>query len=289
MDLLLVRVRAVPYQTEGKGNPVGLADPAKALEAAEEFRRILVLNRRDYFQKREQLMMAVDFGMDRREFDHPSRAELNGLLPLIEDIAHEIDPDGDPDQFKERRDSRTWGWDDAYDATDRLIGILKRLEDREAILGPRGPVLAAEGLHKWVWNAAINLWDSKHFKEAVSAAASATEEQTQLKLDRTDISGADLFNQAFSTKPPEPAKPRLRFAHINERTRSGQTSQAWTSAHEGAMSFGRGCFQAIRNLLAHGTNDLSEREALECLAALSVLARWVDAAVVVDAAPDDAV
>ena len=287
--MLLVRVRAVTYACKGKGDAVGIADPVKALQAAEEFRAILVINRRDYFQKREQWKLVVGFGMDRRELDHPSQAELTGLLPLIEDIAREVDPDGDPDQFKECRDSRTWGWDGAHDAVDRLIGILKRLEDREAILGPRGPVLAAEGLHKWVWNAAVNLWDNRHFKEAVSAAASATEEQTQLKLDRTDISGADLFTQAFNTKPPEPAKPRLRFAHIEERTRSGQTSQAWTSAHDGAMSFGRGCFQAIRNLQAHGTSDLAEREALECLAALSVLARWVDTAVVVEAADGDAV
>lgn len=284
--LLLVRVRAVLYECKWEGDAVALADPAKALEALEEFRAILAINRKDYFERREQLRMVVGLGMDRRAFDHPSQAELTGLLPLIEDIAQEVDPEGDPDRLKERRDSRTWSWDDAQDAVDRLIGILKRLEDRDAILGHRGPVLAAEGLHKWVWNAAVNLWDNRHFKEAVSAAASATEEQAQLKLDRTDISGADLFTQAFNTDPPEPAKPRLRFAHIDETTRTGRTSQAWTSAHQGAMSFGRGCFQAIRNLQAHGTSDLSEREALEYLAALSVLARWVDTAVVAEVVAD---
>ena len=33
----------------------------------------------------------------------------------------------------------------------------------------------------------------------------------------------------------------------------------------------------IRNPLAHGKADLNEQEALEQLAALSVLARWVEA------------
>ena len=50
---------------------------------------------------------------------------------------------------------------------------------------------------------------------------------------------------------------------------------------QGAMSFGVGCFQAIRNPVGHLPNDeheLTEQQALERLAALSLLARWVDEA-----------
>ena len=45
----------------------------------------------------------------------------------------------------------------------------------------------------------------------------------------------------------------------------------------------RGCFAGIRNPLAHDLGELSEDEALEQLAAFSVLARWVDDAAVLNA------
>ncbi len=43
------------------------------------------------------------------------------------------------------------------------------------------------------------------------------------------------------------------------------------------MYLGMGCAQGIRKPQAHPSDDISEQEALEQLAALSVLARWVDA------------
>lgn len=38
-----------------------------------------------------------------------------------------------------------------------------------------------------------------------------------------------------------------------------------------------GCALGIRNPQAHGAGDMDEQEALEQLAVLSVLARWVEA------------
>lgn len=164
----------------------------------------------------------------------------------------------------------------AITATDRLIGILEKREDEQRILGPAGPTLAATRLHQWVWHAAANLWDGGHHKQAVNAAAAAVEEQTQLKLDLGNLSGTKLYSEAFrlDTKPGE---RRLRFKHLTERTADGNLTETWKSAHQGAMNFGQGCVLGIRNLNAHGTGELPEQEALEYLAALSVLARWVDA------------
>ena len=50
---------------------------------------------------------------------------------------------------------------------------------------------------------------------------------------------------------------------------------------QGAMAFGAGCFQAIRNPVGHLPNEeheLTEQEALERLAAFSLLARWIQEA-----------
>ena len=53
------------------------------------------------------------------------------------------------------------------------------------------------------------------------------------------------------------------------------------------MYLGMGCAQGIRNPRAHPSDDVTEQEALEQLAALTVLARWVDECEVVkdDPAP----
>jgi len=256
---------------------VAIANPIAALEEVNRFIGLIVKDRE--LHEAEKRGGYPSHQRDNSGQDEQERigSEMLRLQPLIEDIGREIDPDEDPDRFKYQVIMLgMWGWGTALNAAERLIGILELQERRDAIFGPRGPVLAAGGLHEWVWHAAVNLWDGEHFKEAVRSAASAVEEQTRLKIDRSDLTGASIFNEAFSLDPPEPGKPRLRFAHIEEIAGSGQRSQEWKSAHEGAMAFGRGCFQGIRNLQAHGIADLPEEQALEYLAALSVLARWVD-------------
>jgi hypothetical protein len=56
-------------------------------------------------------------------------------------------------------------------------------------------------------------------------------------------------------------------------------SDTFKSLHEGVMAFAAGCNKAIRNPSAHRPlPELNEDEALEQLAAFSVLARWVEAA-----------
>ena len=241
---------------------VQLGDPEAALERLREFHALL------------------DAAISSRPVNVPASRweQLYKLLPLIEDIARRIEPDNVA-ELASKRDSGSWRLGPARDETLRLIGILERHEERERILGLEGPTLAAGGLHRWVWNAAVDLWDGGYYKEAVNAAAAAVEEQTHLKLDRGDLSGTDLYTQAFKVGKigETPDGCRLRFQHLDELTEGRKRNQSWVSAHEGAMHFGRGCAQGIRNLNAHGTGELPEQEALEYLASLSVLARWVDA------------
>ena len=230
---------------------MGIANPEEALTKLREF--LHLQQRADIFP----------LGEVPREL----HAAIDHLEPLIKEIAGEervADVAGLP--FS------------AMAVTNRLIGTLERREEFKRILAPRGPALAARELHPWVWHAAVNLWDSGHYKQAVNASATAVEEQTQLKMRRGDLSGAPLYTEAFKVgKVGETSDGRrLRFKHLDELTEDGKRNQSWVSAHEGAMHFGRGCAQGIRNLNAHGTGELPEQEALEYLAALSVLARWVD-------------
>lgn len=191
-------------------------------------------------------------------------AAINHLRPLVEEISRAL---GEPHVGNLSGFPYT-----AIGATNRLIGILERQADYRQILGPVGPTLAASGLHRWVWNAAASLWDDGYFGQAVEDAYKKVERETQQRVGRLNLYGKDLYAQAFSLDDPKPDMPRLRFPHLDKTSQA----QSWKSAHQGAMHLGMGCAQGIRNRQAHPSPDITEQEALEQLAALSVLARWVD-------------
>ena len=268
---------------------MGIADPARARDVVTEFIGLLEEHKRysDQFDTMDDIWAsATGHTNTAQEPLRRKRDDLNSTiwrrLPLVEAIAKRVDSNFAPESFQEGQGGGLWPWRAALASAHGLAGILERSADEDAILGPAGPTLAAGGMHPWVWNAVLNLWDDGHYKHAVNAAAAAVEQQTQLKLDRGDLNGADLYTQAFKVDGPgtQPDGRRLRFAYLPELTSAGDRHRSWVSAHEGAMHFGRGCAQAIRNLSTHGTVELSEQVALEHLASFSVLARWVDDAVV---------
>lgn len=156
--------------------------------------------------------------------------------------------------------------------------IASRVEIDEILAGhDASPQLSAASLHNDVWSAASTQWKTGHRQEAVLAAAKAVNSRLQAKLDRRDVTEVKLVQAAFSEKDPVQGQPRLRFPEVeDEQTRE--------SMRMGAMSFGVGCFQAIRNPVGHLPNEaheLTEQEALERLAAWSLFARWVDQATLV--------
>lgn len=162
------------------------------------------------------------------------------------------------------------------DASMRLLARIAFHEEIRDMLGDRAtsPQLAANALHVAVWGAARTQWTTGHRHEAVLAVAKAVNSLLQQKMNRRDVSEAKLVREAFSEKPPAAGKPRLRFPAVNDE-------QARESRRQGAMDFGAGCFAAIRNPVGHLPNDqveLSEQDALERLAAFSLMARWIDEA-----------
>ena len=240
---------------DGSGATMPLRDPEAASKLLREFLALL-----------DNEARSRKAGGSRAYWD-----EIHKMKPLIEDIARVLDPQNVGD-LSVVSSTGTWKLGPAHTETLRLIGKLERREDYERVLGPTGPTLAANRLHPWVWHAAASLWDGGHFGPAVQEAAKAVALQTQLKVGRRDQEDRDLYAQAFSLKEPKVGASRLRFSHVDE----GEQPKTWISAHEGAMYLGMGCAQGIRNPQAHPSHDLTEQEALEQLAALSVLARWVD-------------
>ncbi|MBL5973055.1 MAG: restriction endonuclease [Candidatus Leucobacter sulfamidivorax] len=152
----------------------------------------------------------------------------------------------------------------------RAKSLLERKAEIEQNLGDGAPEMSASKMHPWIWDGAASLWKSGHFREAVEGAIRKLNAETQNKLGRRDVSETDLFNQAFSDQEPVAGKPRLRRM-------KDDGSKTFKSVQRGARSFAEGVFAGIRNPLAHEADqEMPEQQALEYLAALSVLARWVD-------------
>lgn len=165
-------------------------------------------------------------------------------------------------------------WTRHREAAIRTKEELLRQEEIRKNLGDTAPRVSAGDFHSWVWSGASSLWHSGHYREAVEGAIRKLNAETQNKLGRRDVSETDLFNQAFSEQPPAVGKPRLHRM-------KNDGSSTFKSVQRGARTFAEGVFAGIRNPLSHEADqEMPEQQPLEYLAALSVLARWVDEATV---------
>lgn len=165
-------------------------------------------------------------------------------------------------------------WAKHREASIRAKEELLRADEIKQNLGDNAPEISAADLHPWIWSGARSLWQSGHFVQAVRDAVTKLNAETQNKVGRRDVSETDLFKQAFSLDEPKPGRSGLRRM-------SPEDSDTYRSVQRGAMSFAERVFAGIRNPLSHEVDqELTEQVALEYLAALSVLARWVDESLV---------
>lgn len=161
-------------------------------------------------------------------------------------------------------------WSVHYEASIRAREAIVRADEVRKNLGEDAPELSAAKLHPWVWEGASSLWHSRHYREAVEGSIRKLNAETQNKLGRRDVSETDLFNQAFSEQPASAKNPRLHRMSDDE-------SKTFKSVQRGARMFAEGVFAGIRNPLSYEADqEMPEQQALEYLAGLSVLARWVD-------------
>jgi uncharacterized protein (TIGR02391 family) len=211
-------------------------------------------------------------------YDNPPACGRDAALAMsevIEPILNHLYPEW-------RRENNLSQFDGYYQQRQAAKKLLVRLETRATLAEKLGgldkaPRLSAASLHELVWKAASAQWATGHRHEAVLAAAKAVNSQLQEKVGRRDVSETDLVRQAFSEKAPTPSASRLRFPAVGD-------DKTQETMRQGAMDFGAGCFEAIRNPLGHRPNEeieLTEQEALERLAALSLFARWIDQATVI--------
>lgn len=173
-----------------------------------------------------------------------------------------------------RPDHPDHDWDFHREWAARGKAALERQEELEAHLGDGAPEMDAGNLHPWAWENAAPLWRTGHFDLAVGQAAIRVNTEAQAKCGRRDLSETDLFNQVLSIDDPKPGEPRLRLM-------PNDGSKTFRSVHRGARSLAEGLCAGIRNPLGHELAGATpEQDALEHLAGFSILARWVDVAIV---------
>ncbi len=197
-----------------------------------------------------------------------SQDDLVASAQVVEQIFDRVLPGWRTEVEQKARVNRWW---QHIETGQRVKTVLHRQEEILEKLGDNAPQLNAGRLHPWIWDGARSLWQSRHYRDAVRTACVKLNAETQNKTGRSDITETDLFNQVFSADPPKPGQPRLRVM-------PDDSSKTFTSVHRGIRCFAEGCYAAIRNPISHTLGDLDEDRALEQLAALSVLARWVDEA-----------
>jgi uncharacterized protein (TIGR02391 family) len=127
---------------------------------------------------------------------------------------------------------------------------------------PDEPLPTLSGLHPLITEAAEDLWNDGHRREAIGRAAVALLAAVR-ELSGLDTDGHDLMARAF-----RPEDPRIVVADL--RTENGRNLQRGT--HMIAM----GLVAAIRNPVSHTLADHDENPAREQLAILSFIARRLD-------------
>jgi hypothetical protein len=188
---------------------------------------------------------------------------LNSKLPDVNRVLRELSPDLPlvaATSLTMHRSART-----VLDKAEAILSAWEKLDD--AVTG-ENPVLPLTMLDPVIADAALPLWRVGKYRQAVNDAAINLNLFAQQQLGRRDISDKSLMGEAFSDKPPEPGKARLRCYRLGRPMESVQSQQ------EGARAFCTGAFQAIRNPSHHMTGNWNPQTAFHYLVALSQVAHY---------------
>lgn len=192
-------------------------------------------------------------------------ARVKQEVPVVRQILLRLDP--------ELAGFKTGGlaiWDKALDAAHAGIGAIKAATEVERRMGPSLPQTDLGALHPTVAGAARKSFSREDYSQAVSIAAEQVVQEARSRTGRTDLVGIDVWRQAFSSSPPSAGAPRLRWP--------GDPSDVDVrNMNEGLRDLAAGLQRTVRNTSAHHPDaGISREEAIERLAALSLLATFVE-------------
>lgn len=131
--------------------------------------------------------------------------------------------------------------------------------------------LALSDLHPRIRNASEALFSGGHHSEAVGRAAKELNRLVRERVGKTKDSGATMMHQVFSDEPKNGNGPRLVVGDLHEE---------WQRDRQNGLRFLMvGIQVGISNVDKHGELGLtSDKETLETLGLISLMARHVDSA-----------
>lgn len=172
-----------------------------------------------------------------------------------------------------RGPSQLTGMTESLRGVQQGLGILDDRDEWAVRLAPDTPTILADRLHPHVWTAASALWDTGQYRVAVQQACVSLSAHIAAKAG-SSLTERDLVADVFSPNEPREGSRRLHFP--------GERTKTWRSRQEGLHLMAQGVFAGIRNVSTHSPEEWTEQQALELLAALSVVARWTDETVATD-------
>jgi len=164
--------------------------------------------------------------------------------------------------------------DDILTTCEHTIGRLEAMAEEIEAAVPADFSVAS--MHPLVWEAAEPRWRAGQYRDAVAAAAGALVDDVRARTARAGLDEKDVYSQAFSSEAPRPGRPRLRWP-------GDQQDQTVRSMNRGLLGYSAGIQAAIRNPSIHDRVELTPQEGAERLAAISLLAQWVEQCALVDA------
>jgi hypothetical protein len=188
---------------------------------------------------------------------------LNGKLPAVNHILRDLAPDHpliSASNLGQHRSARA-----ILDKGEAILSAWEVLDQARIDESPALPLLMLDSV---IADAALPLWTVGKYRQAVNDAATNLNVFAQQQLGRRDISDKSLMAEAFSDKPPEAGKARLRCYRL------GRPMESVRSQQEGARAFAIGTFQAVRNPAHHVTGDWNPLTAFHHLVALSQIAHY---------------
>jgi uncharacterized protein (TIGR02391 family) len=152
---------------------------------------------------------------------------------------------------------------DVLDSVEQILGRLEALTDKAEAELP--PTTGVEAMHPTIWGAARKLWLDGHFRLAVQSAAETLTSQLKTRTGLANMDATNLYEKVFNAKSPMLTWP----GDPSDRTVS--------SMQNGLSKYAPGLNMAVRNTATHAASDeMTAQQALERLAALSLLAHWID-------------
>ncbi|MGW1409464.1 TIGR02391 family protein [Streptomyces sp. NPDC002403] len=152
---------------------------------------------------------------------------------------------------------------DVLDAVDQMLGRLEAMTWKAEAELP--PTTGVEAMHPTIWGAAKKLWLDGHFRLAVQSAAETLTAQLKARTGLQNLDATNVYEKVFAKSAPLLQWP----GDPGDRTVS--------SMQNGLAKYAPGVNMTVRNTATHDTgDDMTAQDALERLAALSLLARWVD-------------